>query len=172
MRVWIRDQYDLTIEDIRSDLSADGAQFMLEWNRPKQRTYDVTLWNDARESAVVWERWSEQAPTLADALRCLGDPPLYRAHLAPTPAGDWTYLDLWYPERGIMVTAYVTRKVSEMNLTQAIKYIAYVQPGPPEDLITRFFWAITRDDDRYVEILKGLKPWPGDITKITIDERG
>ncbi|OIO96550.1 MAG: hypothetical protein AUK03_03790 [Anaerolineae bacterium CG2_30_64_16] len=88
------------------------------------------------------------------------------------PEAIWTYLELWYPERGLMVTAHITRKASGMTVNQAIAAIIYVQPGPPEDLITRFSWTTTRGSDRYVERLQGLKPWPDDITKITIDERG
>jgi len=71
-----------------------------------------------------------------------------------------------------MVTAFVTHKTSGMTTDQVVAYVSYVRPGQPEDLIPRFFLGVVPGEDRYVEILQGLKPWPGDITKITIDERG
>lgn len=169
--IWIQDQYEIELSPIQGGPSADGSGDYRYW-WVGQRRFDITLWVDARDSAVIRVRWDGKAPSLAIALRCLGAPPLYRAYLSPTPAGAWTYLELWYPERGIMVTAFVPRRVSGMTIDQAMASIAYVQPGSSEDLIARFFPSTTRDSDRYVERLKGLRPWPGDITKITIDERG
>lgn len=172
-RGWVQTRYMLNAADVQFDLSADGAQSMLHWRaQPVEAIYGAVFWNDARESARISVNWYGQAPSLADVLRCLGDPSFYRAFLAPTPGGDWTCLELWYPERGIIATTYVTRKVFVMTTNQPVRGIVYVRPGLPDDLIIRTTWSITRDSDRYVEILKGLKPWPGDITKITIDERG
>ena len=59
-----------------------------------------------------------------------------------------------------------------MTADQVIAYISYVQPGTPEELVTRFTEGIAPGSVRYAEILQGLKPWPGDIAKINIDERG
>lgn len=168
---WIQDQYGVTVTEIKGGLSANGTGYYQYWWVGQQR-YDVTWRIDAKESAVVRVRWESHAPTLADTLRCLGDPPLYRSHYALNPEAIWTYLDLWYPERGIMVTAFVTHKTSGMTTDQVVAYVSYVRPGQPEDLIPRFFLGVVPGEDRYVEILQGLKPWPGDITKITIDERG
>lgn len=172
LRRWIIDEYQMTVEDVQFDLSADGAQSMLKWNWPENRNNNVTLWNDGRESALVWVVWKESAPTLADVLRCLGDPPLYRAYHAMAPEAMWTYLELWYPERGIMATAYIAHKTSSIKANQAVADISYVQPGLPEDLITRYFWTTETGSVRYKERLEGLKSWPGDISLLIIDERG
>lgn len=170
--VWIQDQYRIELTDIHGGPSGDDGKGEYRYWWVGQRRYDVTRRLDARDSALVQVRWDKQAPSLAVTLRCLGAPPLYRAYLSPTEAGSWTVLELWYPERGIMVMASVTHKTSEMTTDQAVAHIAYVQPGSPEELITRFFVSTTRGSDRYMERLKGLKPWPGDISQVAIDEGG
>ena len=170
--LWVQNESGLDAKDIRSDISNDGAQSMLKWEQPPNRVYGVTLWNDARESALAWMKWLNRAPALADALYCLGDPPLYRAYYVWNPEAVGTALELWYPERGLMVTAYVTRKTSDFTGSLGLENTSYVEPGQPEDLITRFFWAVALDSDRYTQILHGLKPWPGSIEDVTIDDRG
>lgn len=168
---WIQDEYGLTAEDIKHDLSADRAQVLIKWKPLPNRENDALVWVDGRESASVSVTWQDQAPTLADALRCLGDPPLYRAYYAQYPEAIWTYLELWYPERGFMVTAHVPRKIVGFTNDQAIGNVSYVRPGPPEDLATRFFWAVDRGSEHYTQILRSTKLWPSDIRKITIDQR-
>lgn len=168
--VWIRDQYGLSSEDIKSDLSADRAQMLVKWKSLQPRTYSALLWIDAKESGSVTVRWQNQAPILADIRRCLGDPPLYSAFYAKNPETVWTYLEFWYPERGLRVTAYVPRKVRDFAINQAVTDVTYVQPGPTEELVSRFFWAVAPGSDRYAEILRELKPWPGDLKKVTISE--
>ena len=169
--IWIQHEYGLTTKEIEGNPSADGTQDTLYW-RVEQRRYEVTLWSDARESALIRVEWPDRAPTLADTLRCLGDPSLYRAYYSWNPEAVWTYLELWYPERGLMVTAYMTRKASGFPDNEIVDRTSYVQPGKPEELIPRFFLAVVPGSDRYTQILHGLKPWPGSIEDVTIDERG
>lgn len=168
---WIQYEYGLTAKEIEGNPSADGTQDTLRW-RVEQRRYTVTLWSDVRESALIWVEWPDRALTLADTLRCLGDPSLYRAYYSWNPEAVWTYLELWYPERGLMVTAYATRKISGFPDNEVVNRTSYVQPGQPEELIPRFFLALAPGSDRYTQILHGLKLWPGSIEDITIDDRG
>lgn len=170
--LWIQDAYGLTAADIKHDLSADRAQTLIKWKPLPNRENDALVWVDARESASVSVTWQDQAPTLADALRCLGDPPFYRAYYAQYPEAIWTYLELWYPERGFMVSSYAPRKMLGFANNQAIGDVSYVRPGLPEDLVTRFFWSVDRGSQHYTQILGSMKPWPSDIKMITIDERG
>lgn len=168
---WIEDQFGLTIKDVGDDLSADRAQRLIKWKSLQNRDYSAILWLDARESASVSMVWQDQPPTLSDILRCFGDPPLYNAFHSQHPEAIWTYLELWYPDRGIKVTLDAPRKISRFGNDQVISAISYVQSGPPEDLITRFSWAVERGSERYNQILQSLNPWPGDIKQIVIDER-
>jgi len=167
---WIGDQYELEAGSIRHDLTADRAQTLIKWRPSENRVYSVLIWNDSKESAAVTVQWETGVPTLTDVLWCFGEPTLYNAFHAQFAEATWTYLELWYPERGVKVTAHEPRKTLGFSGTQAITHIVYVQPGQPRDLIQRFFWAVDRKSERYVGILQGLKPWPGDIAKITIDK--
>ncbi len=168
---WIQDQYDVTQTQIKGGPSANGRGYYYYW-RVNTRKYAVTRRIDAQESAMVRMRWENFPPTLADILRCLGEPPLYRAYHFSNPETTWTYLELWYPQQGIMVTVYNTDKVATLRIDYPIAYVSYVQPGSPEELIPRLFRDVARGTQRYFEILRGLRSWPGDITKITIDEKG
>ena len=169
--VWIQYEYSLTTKEIEDGLSADGTQHSLYW-RVQQQSYDVTVWSDARESALIRVRRSDRAPTLADVLRCLGDPSLYRAYYVWYPEAVGTALELWYPEQGLMLTAHVTRRASGFRDHQIVEGTSYVQAGQPEEIIPRLFLAVAPGSDRYIQILHGLKPWPGSIEDVTIDDRG
>lgn len=165
---WIEEQYEFDAENIRYDLSADRAQTLIKWRPFENRVYSALIWNDSKESAAVTVQWETGAPTLADVLWCFGEPTFYNAFHAQFAEATWTYLELWYPEQGVKVTTHVPRKTHGFSGTQPITDIIYAQPGQPPDLIQRFFWAVDRKSERYIGILQGLRPWPGDITKITI----
>lgn len=168
-RIWIADQYGLSLDDLRSDFSEDRSQMLIRWSPTQDQTYSALLWNELRESASISITWHNQAPTLADTVQCLGDPPLYRAFQARHPEAIWTYLELWYPERGLLVSVSIPRKARSVSGSQPVVYVMYVLPGPVEDLVSRFFWPIDRGSERYFQILSSLKPWPGDIKQITVD---
>ncbi len=168
---WVQEQLGMKLTAIQGGLSADGSGYY-QYGWVGQRRYEVSQWVDARDSALVKINWKGPTPTLADVLHCLGEPSLYRAYLAPTPGGSWTYLELWYPKRGLMVTTYITRKATSMTAEQAVAYISYVQPGTPGELIPRFTGGISPGSERYTQIQQGLRPWPGDVSIIIIDERG
>lgn len=168
---WVQQQYGAMVTDLQGWFSADGTKYYQYWQIGSRR-YDVTGWTDGRESAAARVKLEETGPTLADVQHCLGVPSLYRAYYPLLPDGLWTYIEFWYPKQGIVIEAYITSKVSHITMQQPVKYITYVEPGTSEELISRFTRGIALGTERYAQILGGLKPWPGDISQITIDERG
>lgn len=171
-RSWIRDHFELSAEGVNLELSADGTESMLRWEQSEGRIYRATILNTSHTTRSLFVSWSQlTAPTLSDLLRCLENPPLYRAYYAPTPDGDWTYLELWYAERGIVAEAFVTNKVSGMSLDVPLKHVIYSRPGPAEKLVTRFYRAEDCQPLHGQTSFGCLRPWPGDISRISIDAR-
>ncbi len=168
---WVQQEIGVQSTAIQGGPSAFGNGYVKYW-RVGQRWYEVSQWSDGRDSVLVKTGWDGSAPSLAEALRCFGQPSLYRAYLAMTPGGYWTCLDLWYPERGLLVSSCVTRKATRITPEQAVADISYVQPGTLSELIPRFTAGISPGSERYTQIERSLKPWPGDISRIAIDDRG
>jgi len=168
---WVEEHYDITPAEIHGGLSANGTGYYYYWKVDAKR-YDLTGDINAAEPPVVGLIWENKPPSVNDILYCLGHPALYRSYYAVLPEAIWTYLELWYPERGIMVTIYITDKVSSINNGIPIAYVSYVKPGSLEKLLPRIFRDIAPGSERYFQILHNLRPWPDDITKITIDETG
>lgn len=130
--------------------------------------YGVAFHGEGQADATLHARWRNEAPTVGDVLRCLGKPALYRAYLGRHPAVIWTQLELWYPDRGLVIRFEVKRTTSTFELAMELSAVSYVKPGLQKELIPRV-WAIQPATETYNRILNSLRPWPGEIKDVTID---
>ncbi|MCC7353269.1 MAG: hypothetical protein IT330_05880 [Anaerolineae bacterium] len=164
---WIQAQYGSDRKDIRVNKPTNSDTEQLDWS-VGDKEYLITLWNFGKPTASVGMRWERNGPTVSDALRCLGNPAVYDAYFEAWPEAIWTNLDLWYSERGLMFGTFATRRVARFSNHTRLRHAIYAQPGTEEELASRFY-SIRRGSAYYNDLLKRLKPWPGNIRDVKVD---
>ncbi len=167
-RAWIQERFALDASQIRYRDSTVGIEY-LDW-QALDRDYGASFWNRDGPTASAGFAWQKRAPTVGDAVRCLGAPEAYRAYHKPNPdAGPWTYLELWYPQRGLKLLAFLKREVSALDENMSLAGAEYAQPGSTAELTSRF-WVVAPGLEAYNQIVAGLKAWPGSVKDLVIDD--
>jgi hypothetical protein len=165
---WIQEQYDLDKKDIFvSGRTEAGIEYLL-W-KLEDKDYQVSLWDRGEPIVSAGLKWQSNSPTLGDALRCFGDPKEYRAYYKQWPEALYTNLELWYPDRGLIFSTFVTRKIAHYSTGVGLRGAQYVKPGSEQELVFRS-WVVSPGSAAYNDILNSLRPWPGDIKDVTIDD--
>lgn len=163
---WVGEQYGISNSVVRVRPSSAGITY-LDWEI-NGRVFGLALWNVGEPTASASMSWPTESFTISDALLCLGQPTLYRAYYDRYPEAVWTRLDLLYPDRGILLSTTVSRKVLRFDEDTAIGGATYAEPGTEQELISRF-WVVHPDSETYSHILNSLRLWPGEIKDVTID---
>lgn len=126
----------------------------------------VTEYAFTTDGPRVIKSWGRR-PTIRDVLRCLGDPDVYQAFREP----DKYTAILWYPKRAVSFEAsyltYAKHPVSPFGLDSDIWTSQVVRAADLasmlEDATPNLTWTYLRD-------VTLVRPWPGDIQKISIIE--
>jgi hypothetical protein len=165
---WVRESY--AIGDATISVRQEGDHKFMIW-QPANGQYSLGFTADGQPEHRGGIGWFRGQVKLADALRCYGQPDLYRAYHMFTPDGPpYTYLEAVYPARGVLLHVLVTRSVEAFTGSDSVTGVSYVGPGPKPDLITRF-WEVHPGEPYYEQISRSLAPWPGDIRELHITEK-
>jgi hypothetical protein len=172
IQAWIQNQYGVSEKDTRiTHRSPDPRIVYWEWQfdwHVGNVDYGVTFYREGQSDTTLFARWRSGAPTIGDALRCLGEPSLYRAYWDKHPEAVWTQLELWYPDRGLLVRSLVEHKTAGFDEMAKLSGVTYVRPGSTQEIIPRF-WAVQPARPPYERILNSLRVWPGDIKDVEVD---
>jgi hypothetical protein len=164
---WVVDQYGVASKDIHVTSTNQGIEY-LDW-RVGQNDYSISMWNRGKPTAAVSVGWSDNQVTLGDALRCLGSPKVYRAYYRLNPdAGPWTVLDLWYPDRGLVLGLGAKQKITRFDPGMGLSGATHVQPGSEDEIVSRVN-VVQPGSESYTRILSSLRVWPGDVSDLEID---
>ncbi len=172
VQLWLQHQYGLSENDIRvtrrpRDPQSAYWEWQIDW-RANDIDYGVAFDGEDQSNATLFARWHNGAPTVGDALRCLGKPAWYRTYLDRYPEAIWIQLELWYPNRGLVIGSHVEGSTSRFDEATELSRMTYVRPGSESELIPRV-WAVQPATETYDRILNSLRPWPGEIKDVTID---
>jgi hypothetical protein len=164
----VRESY--AIGDATISVDKQGDEKIMRWHTANGQ-YALRFTADGQPEHRGGIGWSLGQVGLADALRCYGQPDLYRAYHEFTPDGPrYTVLEALYPARGVRLYLLVTRTVEAFSGADSVIAVSYVGPTSEPDLITRF-WGAHPGEPYYEQISRSLAPWPSDIRELHITEK-
>ena len=151
-----------------------GGDLSLKW-KGSDGNRRISYWayfGSDRHLRHVEILWSPPA-TLAQVIRCLGDPDYYNAHYGSRPHEAPFELVLWYSDEGIFVAHdYLTISSSRTPLKPAQKIDGFhlVEPNRPELTLPGLLPSMI-DGDRdnpgiQAYVLCLLREWPGSIEAV------
>lgn len=121
----------------------------------------------------VQELWTDDEPTGDDVLRCLGEPAFYMAYYDQPSTQFELLVDLWYPQKGLLVRAieFGRDPTRPPTVSGQLRFdlIRYVAPNQSmEDVVADAFidvWAEARE-----AWMAQIRPWPGtwEAVEVTI----
>ncbi len=147
---WVQEAYDV---QPRVDLAADEVTHYLRWDQGTRR-YTIMVTADELIDGVAVSH-EQNPPIVQEVLTCFGEPGYYEAFYDPTPGPTYTTLRLWYPERGLAFYGSVPSPLPAIDHRMPMRLVTYVEPNSGANN----------------EALRSWKPWPGDLERITIDDR-
>lgn len=113
-------------------------------------------------------------PTLSQAIACIGAPEYYIAFYEQAPEAVATYLDLLYPEKGIVVryespftSSARPDPLDEFHPFMRIEQVVVVAPGTPEQMVPAVYSA-GNVAGSHADNSCLSKPWPGSIKALEI----
>ena len=126
----------------------------------------IASFHEERKLMNIRVRWGNRQPTLAQAIDCLGPPQHHVAAFVPDnlPRLD---LDLWYVEKGLVVSSYSFRRRTQLPAIQPeyrMNYFTVVAPGNLEQMVSN-----KHIPSAHAYILCRLRPWPGSIEAIEVE---
>ena len=151
-----------------------GGDLLLEW-QDSDGNRRISYWayfGSDRHLRQVKILWSPPA-TLAQVIRCLGDPDYYNAHYGPSHHEAHFELVLWYSDEGIFVTQdHLTISLNRTPLRPAQQIAGFhlVEPNRPELTLPSLLPSMSGGDrdnpgiQAYVLCL--LREWPGWIEAV------
>jgi len=171
---WIQDQYGLAEKDISISHRPPTAELPDYWEwemgwRFADRDYRIAFLVSGRPDVVVTVQWQSEAPTLGDVLRCLGQPSAYHAYYQSYPEAVWTTLDVLYPEKGLEFHGFIQSKVSYIDERVRMRLATYAEPGSQENFVAHVYMQ-EPGTEANAKSLSAFRPWPGDISKVMIDQ--
>jgi len=167
LREILHEEYELPMVRIGvrpvDKVTGDGIATIVSWTDKRKLEYMAYLSSQGVMRMRVW-----QANTPGDRLlACLGQPTHYYAETSWVETGPVRDLYLFFPTQGTMAVGRQTfRGDTDIKLIPVVdgqfpfKDLMIVQPQSVEQ-VTNIGWG-----DYGPEILKQLKPWPGDWARI------
>lgn len=159
---WITDAYGIQAKDS----GPESTIRYLSW-RIGDRYRQLTFRDLGVDMTVLWEA---NSPAVTEVFRCLGEPEFYQAYYSLNPGGIYTILRLWYPHNGVNFVVTARRSVVIFDGLEPVTGIGYTQPGSLEETVLRTM-VVEANSDLFKKILSTIRPWPGSLKKVEIDER-
>lgn len=168
--LWGFDRDQLRI-NLRSDL--DPPYIGIGWSDNVETGLGATYSTNFRNGQLIRVvlQWNLPEPALTQVIDCLGPPDYYSADYSSVAESIALGLDLWYVEKGFVVRGLVNDYFSWQTLPEVItpdfrmdQFL--VLPSGLEQMADSLGYL---DDDGNL-VLCVLKPWPGSIEAIEIEE--
>lgn len=157
----------------------------LEPEPEEYRPYRQVVWESVDGRAEYFAQFREgeplllvdivlsSDPSLAQIIDCLGEPDYYSAYVMPDIEDTQLRLDLWYAERGLVVShnswiGQHSHDVSPISLALNMREIDVVAREDPAKMVSASYDWSNPGQPEY--ILCVLRPWPGSIEAIEIEE--
>jgi len=162
--LWIQETYGIAPEKV---LATTGASY-LRW-KEGSRTFSTAVYPAEQTKAISVEQ-ADNPPIVEEVLKCFGEPSYVYAYYDPTPDGPmYTVLQLWYTGMGVEFGSYVPAQLDVVDPQMPISGVSYSRPGPLSEMILARYEA-EPESDEFHRILGRVKPWPGDLDGIVIDD--
>lgn len=163
---WVHNTFSTepAIEDY--GIRNDYYQYLLRWQQ-NDREYTMGYREGSWKSISV--TWQHKLPTIQDTFRCIGAPAYYDAFYDQFPEATFTGVSFWYPERGLIIGGSYPeprKSFTERTTLSGINYSAF---GTLEDLVLDTH-IVQPGSVELERILVQIKPWPGGLEEIAIDE--
>lgn len=160
---WIMDNYQLENATITEE---DGRLRWLYGNSGYVATFEH---GTLKRVGIDWRKGYE--PTVQEVLTCLGPPDYYTAALKPDQEVRFE-LSLWYLDEGLVVNSVSFSRNEPVKPVvredRRVTHMVVLQPGSIVDLIMRVY-GYSSVADVPDTLLSTLKPWPGDLSQIVIE---
>lgn len=160
---WIMDNYQLDNATIAEE---DGRLRWLNGNSGYVATFEH---GTLKRVGIDWRKGYE--PTVQEVLACLGPPDYYTAALKPDQEVRFE-LSLWYLDEGLVVNSVSFSRLETVQPIvredRRVTHMIVLQPGSVVDLTMRVY-GYSRVADVPDTLLGTLKPWPGDLSQIVIE---
>ena len=166
-RLWGHDREQFTI--------TEGSDNRLQMNWPDSSSIDLkanfsaNFRDDHLTRITFW--WDLPEPALVQVIDCLGPPDYYSASYGSAQEGKGVGIKLWYVERGFHVSGVATAYFPGETLPEVIppgfRMDAFLVLPPG---LEQMAYSLRYVDDEGNPVLCVLKPWPGSIEAIEIDE--
>jgi len=160
---WIMDNYQLENATITEE---DGRLRWLYGNSGYVATFEH---GTLKRVGIDWRKGYE--PTVQEVLACLGPPDYYTAALKPDQEVRFE-LSLWYLDEGLVVNSVNFSRNEPVKPVvredRRVTHMVVLQPGSIVDSIMHVY-GYSSVADVPDTLLGTLKPWPGDLSQIVIE---
>ena len=161
--LWIQDTYGVAPEKV---LLTTGA-FYLRWNEGS-RTFSTAIYPEEHTEAMS-VRQTDNPPIVEEVLKCFGEPSYVYAYHDPTPDGPtYTVLQLWYTGLGVEFGSSVPAQLDAVNSRMPMSGVSYSRPSTINEMILARY-EVEPGSDEFQRILGRVKPWPGSLDQIVVD---
>lgn len=157
LHAWVITNYpDAVIQD--KQISQDFVQ--IGWMIGEER-YNVYFEDRVRLFYPVLS----SRPSIADLLRCYGEPTYYNMEYVPAPEAAAIRFEIWYPNRGLR---FVSEEYSSWRLKTTfdkrtrVHTVDILPPGTMEEMLQSW----TLHNEIVDRVLAGIQPWPEDFEVI------
>ena len=163
---WVYDTFSTepAIEDY--GIRDDYYRYVLRWQQDDLE-YSIGYKQGSWKNVNV--RWQGDASTIQDIFQCIGEPTYYDAFYEQYAEAKYTGLGFWYPERGLIIGGSYSVPRKSFTETTTLSGVSYSAPGTLEELVLDTH-LIQPDSVELEQILAQIKPWPGSLEEIIIEE--
>jgi len=174
MQEWAATTYQLAQDHFAIDRSSatdeNGAprQVFMRWEHDNGHYTALA----SSHTTYIWVDLIDR-PRIKEVLACFGAPAAYLA-TSKLYVGGFE-VSLWYPreglvfEHGVSMRGFGLPPDLSVNDETRISRVKRVKPSSIEDMIANVYGQGT-DVDFRTKVIAALKPWPGDVNKMTIDK--
>lgn len=163
---WVATQPSLVTAKIKLENSEDGAQ-SAAWESAQAEYGLVFGPHNDRRLNVIWT--TPETPIVGDVLRCFGGPQYYRAYNKSFVDRQQFIGELWYPSNGLKFWLVDPLPVKKVGLDTVVKGLVVGRPGSAESLAIDVFPNVKSASEAR-SIVEQLRPWPGRVEAIQIEE--
>lgn len=162
--LWIQETYGIAPEKV---LATTGTSY-LYW-KEGSRTFSTAV-SPAEHTEVVSVEQTDNPPIVEEVLKCFGEPSHVYAYRDPTPDGPtYTVLQLWYTKMGVEFDSSVPAQLNAVDPQMPTSGVSYSRPSPLSDMILARY-EVEPGSDEFQRIFGRVKPWPGSLDRIVIDD--
>jgi hypothetical protein len=170
---WLQRNYRIDVSDTnRPFWEEDLADTSLTWRTRQGRSYGLSLAEGKADAFSVV--FIPPSPTADKFIECFGPPQLYEASLREINSSPWIRVELWYPDRGMIVETGLPPEVHtglRMDGTMVIVRVLWLESEPLESMVEHYsdegtFRSNTVDTATKLQL---LKPWPGSWQETTVE---